>query len=72
MSKNEKSTLKYFSWLLGAFGTSYLAREAWIWSHMKNLKNEIVKKKKNLTFFFSGSHYRRYFWYWKRNGKNDC
>eukprot|EP01080_Neovahlkampfia_damariscottae_P000502 gene502-8016_t len=42
MSKNEKSTLKYFKWLLGAFGTSYLAREAWIWAHMKNLKNEIV------------------------------
>jgi hypothetical protein len=46
MDNNEKKSLKYFKWLMGAFGTSYLAREAWIWAHMKKLKNEIVKKKK--------------------------
>jgi hypothetical protein len=44
MDNNEKKSLKYFKWLMGAFGTSYLAREAWIWAHMKKLKNEIVKK----------------------------
>lgn len=33
---------KRFLWFFGSAGVSYLAREAWIWYHSKNLKNQIV------------------------------